>query len=71
MNKIEREIKRRLFEFKNKSSFNGVTMVLLCFPAEAKKSIEKGIIEPYNKEIPRVLNWYNLTDKGVKYFKNK
>ena len=70
MASIKDEIKRRLTEFKTKRDFDGVTMVLLCFPSEAKREIKEGLIKPHSIETPRVLNWYNLTPKGVEYFKN-
>ena len=69
--KTKQEIKRRLKEFKNKSSFDGVKMVLLCYPSEAKKEIKEGLIVPYNEEVKRCLCWYNLTPKGIEYFKNQ
>ena len=69
--KTKAEIKRRLKEFKNKQDFDGVKMVLLCYPSEAKQEVKEGLITVYGgRETPRVLNWYNLTSKGVEYFKN-
>lgn len=66
---VKQEIKRRLKEFKNKDGFDGVKMVLLCYPSEAKKEVKEGLIIPYSKEQKRCLSWYNLTEKGVEYFK--
>jgi len=64
----EQEIKRRLTEFKDDRGFDGVKMVLLCYPSEAKKEIKEGLIIPYSKEVARALNWYNLTEKGKYHF---
>ena len=71
MTSTKQEIRRRLTEFKTKLDFDGVKMVLLCYPSEAKKEIEEGLIVPYDTEQFRCLSWYNLTPKGVEFFKNK
>ena len=55
------EIKRRRKEFQK-----GKIMATLAFPNEVKTLVEKGILTPYSKELPRVLNWYNLTELGAK-----
>ena len=63
------EIKRRLETFKDRPSFDGVKMVLLCYPSEAKKEVKEGLITPYSVEKKRILSWYNLTPKGINFFK--
>lgn len=66
--KILTEIYRRL-NFFHKGNVNEKLM-LLALPSEVKSIKEFGIIEPYNKEVPRTTNWYSLTTKGKMFFKN-
>lgn len=56
------EIQRRIRVFKNGDK--NATMIFLGFPSEVKTLVNKKILVPYSREIPRVLNWYNLTDLG-------
>lgn len=37
----------------------------LGFPSEMKEAKSLGLIKPYSREEPRVLNWYQLTEKGL------
>ena len=67
-NRVLSEIYRRLNYFhKGNLSEN---LLYLALPSEAKIISEFDLIKPYSKEIPRVLNWYNLTEKGKKFFSN-
>lgn len=59
------EIRRRVKEFKGGDK--NKPMIYLGLPTEVKGLIRKGIIIPYSKETPRVLNWYNLTELGKQY----
>ena len=44
-------------------------MIFLGMPSEVKGLKSKGILTPYGgKETKRVLNWYNLTEKGKLFF---
>lgn len=56
------EVRRRISEFKNGDK--NANMIFLGYPSEVKTLINKGILTPYNSEIKRALNWYNLTEKG-------
>lgn len=67
-NKILSEIYRRLNKFHN-GDLN-TNLLYLGFPSEAKIIAEFNLIECYGKEIPRVLNWYKLTEKGKNFFWN-
>mgnify|MGYP003426152327 CR=1 FL=1 len=40
-------------------------MIYLGFPSEVKTLVKKGVLVPYSKETKRILNWYNLTAKGI------
>ena len=67
-NEILSEIYRRLNYFhKGNLSAN---LLYLALPSEAAKISKYGLIKPYSKEVPRALNWYNLTEKGKSFFKN-
>jgi len=44
------------------------TMVLLSIPSDVKQT--KGLFIPYSNEIPKALNWYNLTKKGQEIIKD-
>lgn len=65
-NKVLSEIYRRL------NFFHGgdldTNLLYLGFPSDAKKIAEFGLIMPTRTESPRVLSWYNLTEKGKKFF---
>lgn len=56
------EVKRRIREFKNGDK--DAPMIFLGMPSEVKTLVEKDILTPYSREQKRVLNWYNLTEKG-------
>jgi len=56
------EVRRRIKTFKNGNK--SAPMIYLGYPSEVKTLIGKGILTPYSNELPRVLNWYNLTEKG-------
>ena len=45
-------------------------LLLLALPSEVKVISEFGFIKPSSTETPRVYNWYNLTEKGKKFFVN-
>ena len=62
------EIYRRLNCF-HKGNLDA-NLLYLALPSEAKEIIKIGLIKPYSAEIPRALNWYNLTEKGKKFFAN-
>jgi len=57
------EVRRRINEFKNGKK--DAPMIFLGYPSEVKTLVNKGILKPYSKESKRVLNWYNLTEKGI------
>jgi hypothetical protein len=65
-NKVLSEIYRRLI-FLNNGDVNK-SMLLLTTPSTAKKITKLELIKPYSKEIPRVYNWYSLTEKGKGFF---
>jgi hypothetical protein len=74
-NIILTEIYRRL-KYVNKTYSKTLTesclkdnFALLETPSYVKTLKEKNIITPSFQENPRVLNWYKLTDNGVKLFK--
>ena len=67
-NKILSEIYRRLNYF-HSGNLNE-SLLYLGYPSDAKIISVFELIKPYRKEIPRVLNWYNLTEKGKKFFAN-
>lgn len=67
-NEVLSEIYRRLNYFHN-GDLN-TNLLYLAFPSEAKKIAAYGLIQVHGKETPKVLNWYNLTDKGKKFFSN-
>lgn len=67
-NKILSEIYRRLNYFHN-GDLN-TDLLLLALPSDVKIIAEFGLIKPFSKEIARAYNWYNLTEKGKKFFKN-
>lgn len=56
------EVKRRIKEFKNGNK--NAPMIFLGYPSEVKTLVKKGLLTPYSNELPRVLNWYNLTEEG-------
>ncbi len=61
------EIQRRIKEFKEGDK--NKPMIFLGMPSEVKGLKSKGILTPYGgKETKRVLNWYNLTEKGKLFF---
>ena len=47
-----------------------VPLMLLEIPSRAKEIIMLGLIEPSYSEIPKVWNWYKLTESGKKFFSN-
>lgn len=57
------ECYRRIHQF-NKGSMNE-NLVLIAYPSEVK-AVRDCFNLSNGKETPRVLNWYNLTDKGKK-----
>lgn len=61
-NQVLTEIERRIRYF-NDNNMDSDLLILL-FPSEAKSLKNKGYIKPYNKEIKRANNWYNLTSLG-------
>lgn len=64
-NIILTEIERRLRFFKKDLKEN---QLILLSPSEAVRLKQKGYIKPYNSEIPRCSNWYNLNTKGIELF---
>lgn len=64
-NSVLTEIERRIRYFKKKLDDN---LIVILLPSEAKRLKEKGYIKPTDKEIPRAVNWYKLTDKGIGFF---
>ena len=67
-NKVLSEIYRRLNYF-HEGDLN-TSLLHLSLPSDVKSISDLGILKPYAKEIPRSLNWYNLTEKGKKFFSN-
>lgn len=65
-NKVLTKVYGRLNYF-HKGNLN-TNLLLLALPSETKSLIEKGILKSYGKEVKRVYNWYNLTDKGKELF---
>ena len=65
-NRVLQEVRRRITEFKGGDKTK--PMIYLGYPSEVKTLIAKGILKAYSGEIPRVLNWYNLTEKGKELF---
>lgn len=65
-NKVLSETFRRLNYFHN-GNLN-TNLLLLAMPSEVKTLKEKGILKCSSNEIPKVLNWYNLTEAGKKLF---
>jgi len=65
-NSVLSEIYRRLNYF-HKGNINA-NCLYLGLPSEAKVLSEYDLIKPLSREIPRSLNWYNLTDKGKEFF---
>lgn len=59
---------RRVHMFKD-GNFRA-KMTLLCFPYQAKQAMKAGFFEPLDRVTPRVLNWYNLTPKGIEVLKD-
>ena len=46
--------------------FDRRSMTVLGFPSQVKEAKRQGLIVPYGfLETPRVLNWYDLTEKGL------
>ena len=62
------EIYRRLNYFHN-GNLNE-NQLHLGFPNEVKFLIELDLLKPSYRETPRILNWYNLTDKGKRFFQH-
>ena len=62
------EIYRRLNYFHNGNL--DASLLHLAYPNEVKFLVELGLIKPYSKETARILNWYNLTDKGKRFFQH-
>ena len=67
-NKVLTEIYRRL-NWLDKTNLD-TNLLLLTIPSEAKKIENLGLIKPFSTEQPRVYSWYNLTEKGKKFFSN-
>lgn len=68
-NKILTEVYRRL-NYLNKGNLNE-PLLHLAFPSEIKEIKGFGILTPYDeKEKPKILNWYRLTEKGKTFFSN-
>lgn len=65
-NAVLTEVFRRLNYF-NRGNIDQ-PLLLLALPSEAKPLLEAGFITPSSREIPRVLNWYKLTNKGKELF---
>jgi DNA-binding MarR family transcriptional regulator len=66
-NEVLTEVYRRLKYLNNKVSDKLLT---LSRPHKTKSLIKDGFLEPSSKEVPRVLNFYRLTEKGKELFKN-
>ena len=66
--KVLSEIFRRLNYF-HKGNTNK-NLMYLALPSEAKKIKKHNLITPISSELPRVYNWYKLTDAGKKFFGN-
>lgn len=67
-NKVLSEVYRRLNYFHHGNVDE--PLLMLALPSDIKKIAEFGLLKPYSKEVPRALNWYNLTGKGKEYFKD-
>lgn len=67
-NKILSEIYRRL-NYLYGGDLNE-NLLYLGLSSDAKIIAKYNLIKPYSTEIPRVLNWYNLTDTGKQFFAN-
>ena len=52
------------FGFKDGEPYSN-PLLLLAYPSYVKKAVKQGYFKPYNPEIPRALNWYKLTGKGI------
>ena len=61
---IMNDVYRRLHQFHN-GDLN-TNLLALNYPSEVK-SLKKWL-KPYDKETPRQLNWYKLTEEGKKLF---
>lgn len=69
-NKLKKPVYRRLLDaYRRAHQFHDGNYryehLILALPSEARQAIKEGYLMPYDKEIPRVSNWYSLTDKGV------
>lgn len=68
-NKILTNIYRRLNYFLG-GDLDG-NLLYLGLPSDAKIIAKYNLIKPsYRPEIPRILNWYKLTDAGKQFFAN-
>jgi hypothetical protein len=65
---ILNEIKNNIIKFHAGNS--NEPMIYLGFPSEVKTLVRKGVLTPYSKETKRILNWYNLTAKGINLIDN-
>lgn len=66
--KVLTEIYRRLNALNNGDL--DTKLLLLALPSEVKVIKHLGFLKPASSIIPRVLNWYNLTEEGKKFFSN-
>lgn len=65
-NKVLSEIYRRLNYF-HYGDLNE-NLLYLAYPSDARVIEKFSLIKPYGTEIPKALNWYNLTEKGKSFF---
>jgi len=68
-NRILTETYRRL-NYLAKGDLNS-RLLLLEFPSNVKTLKAKGILKPSSSETPKIINWYNLTEKGKELFKTR
>ena len=66
-NKNLTEIYRRLnyFHFGNVDQ----KLMIISYPSEVKTLCDMGMIKPTSNELPRIMGWYSLTEKGKVFFK--
>jgi len=65
MNKKERSILLEAARRQELQKDPSARRVVLILPTEAKSMKSKGLIASTSSELPRVLNWYSLTDAGL------
>jgi DNA-binding MarR family transcriptional regulator len=66
-NRVLTEVYRRLKQLH--SGNLDARLLILLLPSEVKTLVKNGYLKPHSSETPRVINWYNLTEKGKTIFK--